>query len=91
MVNETVFLLCNRYASAESMNENSIISWEEAERIIGEGPTGVVKSGLPEHMRPTEPDNETDIDDCVSRLSKNDSSLTEVNLNNMKVWISSLL
>lgn len=44
----------------------------------------VVKSGLPQHTRPTEPENETDVSDCVARLAKNDPTLKEVNINNMK-------
>ena len=32
-----------------------------------------------------EPINETDVDDALSRLKSNDSSLTELNLNNLKV------
>ena len=68
------------------MNENRMISWEEAEQImVSEGPSGVVKSSLPPQVRPTEPDNETDVDDCINRLQKNDPSLKEINLNNMKV------
>ncbi len=67
------------------MNENNIITWDEAERILGEGFDGVVKSGLPEQVRPNEPDNDTDVEKCIQRLKDNDPSLTEVNLNNMKV------
>ncbi len=71
---------------SEMMNENRMISWEEAEQImITEGPSRAVKSSLPEQVRPTEPDNETDVDDCITRLTKNDPSLKEINLNNMKV------
>ena len=32
-----------------------------------------------------EPINETDVDDALSRLKSNDASLTELNLNNLKV------
>ncbi len=68
------------------MNENRIITWEEAEQIMcDQGPSKAVKSSLPEQSRPTEPDNETDVDDCTTRLLKNDPSLKDINLNNMKV------
>jgi hypothetical protein len=45
----------------------------------------VVKSGLPQATRPSEPENRTDIDECIQRLQQNDSTLTDINLNNMKV------
>ncbi|GMR58885.1 hypothetical protein PMAYCL1PPCAC_29080, partial [Pristionchus mayeri] len=65
------------------MNENRIISWEEAEQILGDTQT-VVKSSLPEQTRPSEPDNDTDIERCVQQLNDNDPNLKKVNLNNMK-------
>uniref|UniRef100_A0A1I7XFQ7 Tropomodulin n=1 Tax=Heterorhabditis bacteriophora TaxID=37862 RepID=A0A1I7XFQ7_HETBA len=68
----------------KAMNENRIISWEEAERILSDTGTAPVKSSLPEQTRPTEPDNDTDVDKCVQRLLDNDPTLKEVNLNNMK-------
>lgn len=67
------------------MNENRIISWEEAERILMESDNTPVKSSLPEQTRPCEPDNDTDVDRCIQQLLNNDPSLKEVNLNNMKV------
>ncbi|KAK0411229.1 hypothetical protein QR680_005551 [Steinernema hermaphroditum] len=66
------------------MNESQIISWEEAEQILGETGTGPVKSSLPEQTRPTEPDNDTDVDDSIRRLQENDPNLKAINLNNMK-------
>ena len=33
----------------------------------------------------TEPPNPTDVDDTLRRVKENDSTLTEVNLNNIKV------
>lgn len=67
------------------MNENQIISWEEAERILGDTSNEPIKSSLPQQTRPTEPDNDTDVDNCIRRLLKNDPKLVEINLNNMKV------
>ncbi|KAI1720812.1 tropomodulin [Ditylenchus destructor] len=66
------------------MNENRIISWEEAERILGETNNEPVKSSLPAQTRPTEPDNDTDVDQSIQRLLRNDPKLVEINLNNMK-------
>ncbi|CDW56258.1 hypothetical protein TTRE_0000453301 [Trichuris trichiura] len=66
------------------MNENRIITREEAESIIQERENEVVKCGLPEQVRPSDPDNKTDVDECTSRLLANDPTLLEVNLNNMK-------
>ncbi|VDL81718.1 unnamed protein product [Nippostrongylus brasiliensis] len=68
----------------KAMNENRIISWEEAERILMDTGTAPVKSSLPEQTRPSEPDNDTDVDQCVQRLLDNDPTLKEVNMNNMK-------
>uniref|UniRef100_A0A0K0DLP2 Tropomodulin n=1 Tax=Angiostrongylus cantonensis TaxID=6313 RepID=A0A0K0DLP2_ANGCA len=66
------------------MNENRIISWEEAERILMDTSSAPVKSSLPEQVRPTEPDNDTDVDQCIQKLLDNDPHLKEINLNNMK-------
>lgn len=70
------------------MNENRMISWEEAEQILG----GVnikepIKSSLPVQTRPTEPDNDTDVDWSIQQLQKDDPKLKQVNLNNMKVCL----
>ncbi|KAL3068109.1 hypothetical protein niasHT_038099 [Heterodera trifolii] len=67
-----------------AMSENRIISWEEAEHILGNSTNEPVKSSLPQQTRPTEPDNDTDVDWCVQRLMNNDPKLVEINLNNMK-------
>lgn len=47
-------------------------------------PTGVVK---PDEYKiyPDEPANDTNAEDTLHRIEKNDSSLTEVNLNNIPV------
>uniref|UniRef100_A0A5S6QBI1 Tropomodulin n=1 Tax=Trichuris muris TaxID=70415 RepID=A0A5S6QBI1_TRIMR len=45
--------------------------------------SAVVKAA-PLKLLPEEPVNDTDVADCTRRLRANDSSLTEVNLNNMK-------
>ncbi|KAK6754568.1 hypothetical protein RB195_013517 [Necator americanus] len=66
------------------MNESRIISWEEAERILNDTRNAPIKSSLPEQTRPTEPDNDTDVDQCIQKLLDNDSALKEINLNNMK-------
>ncbi|VDM49702.1 unnamed protein product, partial [Toxocara canis] len=67
------------------MNENRMISWEEAEQILGGSSYNEpVKSSLPEQTRPTEPDNDTDVDVSIQKLLENDPKLKEINLNNMK-------
>ncbi|XGW03643.1 hypothetical protein V3C99_015094 [Haemonchus contortus] len=68
----------------KAMNENRIITWEEAERILNDTGNQPVKCSLPEQSRPTEPDNDTDVEQCVQRLLDNDPTLKEVNMNNMK-------
>uniref|UniRef100_A0A914WWF9 Phytanoyl-CoA hydroxylase-interacting protein-like C-terminal domain-containing protein n=1 Tax=Plectus sambesii TaxID=2011161 RepID=A0A914WWF9_9BILA len=45
--------------------------------------TGVIKSSLPKII-PEEPPNQTNVDDCIERLQKDDSEMTDINLNNMK-------
>lgn len=45
--------------------------------------SGVIRAYEPK-MMPDEPDNETDVDDCIKRLEDDDQDLTEVNINNMK-------
>ena len=49
------------------MNENRMISWEEAEQIMGGSANEPIKSSLPQQTRPTEPDNDTDVDRCIQR------------------------
>lgn len=45
---------------------------------------GVAKATLPAMTEPVAP-NTTDVEKCIERLSSDDSTLTEVNLNNIKV------
>lgn len=47
-------------------------------------PLGVVK-GDPFKIFPDEPPNPTNVEETLERIHNNDSSLTEVNLNNIKV------
>uniref|UniRef100_A0A8R1HYQ3 Uncharacterized protein n=1 Tax=Caenorhabditis japonica TaxID=281687 RepID=A0A8R1HYQ3_CAEJA len=68
----------------KAMHENRIVSWDEAERILMETDQTPIKCSLPEQTRPTEPDNEVDVDQCIRKLLDNDPSLKEINLNNMK-------
>ena len=68
-----------------SENCSGIISWEEAERILGDSSNEPVKSSLPQQTRPTEPDNDTDVASSIQKLMANDPRLVEINLNNMKV------
>ncbi|KAF1752266.1 hypothetical protein GCK72_018820 [Caenorhabditis remanei] len=68
----------------KAMHENRIVSWDEAERILMETDQTPIKCSLPEQTRPTEPDNEIDVDQCIRKLLDNDPSLKEINLNNMK-------
>lgn len=67
------------------MNEQNVITWDEAERILSDGKPEVVKSGLPQQVRPSDPENSTNVDDCIQRLLADDPRLVEINLNNMKV------
>jgi hypothetical protein len=66
------------------MNENQMISWDEAERIMGDFDDTPVKSSLPPQTRPSEPENDTNVDDVIRKLLNNDPKLTAINLNNMK-------
>nr|CRZ24281.1 BMA-TMD-2 [Brugia malayi] len=67
------------------MSDNRIISWEEAEQIMGCNTyKGPVKSSLPPQTRPMEPDNDTDVDWSIQQLQMDDPKLKQVNLNNMK-------
>ncbi|VDM61381.1 unnamed protein product, partial [Angiostrongylus costaricensis] len=45
--------------------------------------TGVIRAYEPKET-PDEPDNQTDVDDCIKRLEENEQEMTEVNINNMK-------
>lgn len=47
-------------------------------------PAGVVKPD-PFKIFPDEPPNPTNVEETLERIHNNDSSLTEVNLNNIKV------
>ncbi|EJW84329.1 hypothetical protein WUBG_04762 [Wuchereria bancrofti] len=67
------------------MSDNRIISWEEAEQIMGCSTyKGPIKSSLPPQTRPMEPDNDTDVDWSIQQLQMDDPKLKQVNLNNMK-------
>ncbi|KRZ25972.1 Tropomodulin, partial [Trichinella pseudospiralis] len=55
--------------------------WKEAEEF--EDPE-VVKCGLPDVKRPSEPENDTDIGQCIMDLQNNKESVVEINVNNMK-------
>ncbi|KAL3985051.1 hypothetical protein ACH3XW_37040 [Acanthocheilonema viteae] len=67
------------------MSDNRIISWEEAEQIMScSNYNGPIKSSLPQQTRPTEPDNDTDVDWSIQQLQMDDPKLKQVNLNNMK-------
>jgi len=68
----------------KTMNDHNIIQWDEAQKIIDETQGKIVKCGLPEQQRPSEPENTTDVDYCIQRLMANDPAMTEVNINNMK-------
>lgn len=45
--------------------------------------TGIVRAYEPKII-PDEPENETDVEDCIKRLEADDEDMTEVNINNMK-------
>ncbi|VDN04102.1 unnamed protein product [Thelazia callipaeda] len=44
---------------------------------------GVVRA-FEAKILPEEPENETDVDDCIKKLEENDDKMIEVNINNMK-------
>uniref|UniRef100_A0A1I7S893 Tropomodulin n=1 Tax=Bursaphelenchus xylophilus TaxID=6326 RepID=A0A1I7S893_BURXY len=44
---------------------------------------GVIKAYQP-RIVPDEPENQTDVDQCIQRLETNDPNMTEININNMK-------
>ncbi|KAI6189982.1 hypothetical protein M3Y97_00067400 [Aphelenchoides bicaudatus] len=69
---------------AQLMNEHQIITWEEAEQILADTGDEPIKCSLPQQTRPTEPENDTNPDQAMQRLLKNDPNLSTVNLNNMK-------
>lgn len=58
---------------------------------MGATSTEPIKSSLPQQTRPTEPDNDTDVEWCTQRLMQNDPKLVEINLNNMKVGNGELM
>lgn len=75
---------------SETMNEQNVITWDEAERILSDGKPEVVKSGLPQQVRPSDPENSTNVEECIQRLLADDPRLVEVNLNNMKARFRAL-
>jgi hypothetical protein len=66
------------------MNENQIITWEEAEQILADTGDEPIKCDLPQQTRPCEPDNDTNVDQSIQKLLQNDPNLVKINLNNMK-------
>lgn len=74
----------DEYLLSELMNEHQIISWEEAERIMGDTSDVPIKSSLPPQTRPSEPENDTNVNETIQKLLNNDPKLTQINLNNMK-------
>lgn len=73
------------------MSEHQIITIEEAEQILGDTGDEPVKCSLSQQTRPTEPDNDTNVEETIQRLMQNDPGLVNVNLNNMKVSTTRLL
>uniref|UniRef100_A0A1I8ECS4 Tropomodulin n=1 Tax=Wuchereria bancrofti TaxID=6293 RepID=A0A1I8ECS4_WUCBA len=60
------------------MSDNRIISWEEAEQIMGCSTyKGPIKSSLPPQTRPMEPDNDTDVDWSIQQLQMDDPKLKQ--------------
>lgn len=56
---------------------------DKVEGMVGSGWSAAAKSQPLKHV-PLEPDNDTDVEASISRLNNNDSSLTSLNLNNIK-------
>lgn len=67
-----------------------MITIEEFNQILADTGDEPIKSSLPQQTRPSEPDNDTNVDQSIQRLLQNDTKLTKVNLNNMKVNRSNL-
>lgn len=57
---------------------------DKVEGMVGTGWGAAAKSQTLKHV-PLEPDNDTDVEESISRLEKDDPSLTSLNLNNIKV------
>lgn len=55
-----------------------------ADKPVHGGFTGVAKATMPKIADPVAP-NSTDVEKSIEQLQNNDSSLTELNLNNIKV------
>jgi hypothetical protein len=62
-----------------------MLTIEEFNQILADTGDEPIKSSLPQQTRPSEPDNDTNVDLSIQRLLENDTNLTKVNLNNMKV------
>ncbi|KAK5977956.1 Tropomodulin [Trichostrongylus colubriformis] len=45
--------------------------------------TGIIRAYEPKEM-PDEPENDTNVDECIKRLEENDEEMKEININNMK-------
>lgn len=56
------------------------------EKPVHGGFKGIAKATLPAVSEPVAPNN-TDVDKSIERLTSNDASLTELNLNNIKVGL----
>ncbi|KAK5986950.1 Tropomodulin, partial [Trichostrongylus colubriformis] len=63
---------------------SSTVPWGDPKRLLKR--TGGAFLANPRHYdsHPTDPENDTDIDQCVQRLLDNDPTLKEINMNNMK-------
>ncbi|XGW03512.1 hypothetical protein V3C99_015024 [Haemonchus contortus] len=67
------------------MSENSAVPWGDPKRLLKRtGPAFALANTRHYDSHPTDPENDTDIDQCIQRLLDNDPTLKEINMNNMK-------
>lgn len=59
------------------------LSGKQQDDSTGTTFSGVIRAYEPKET-PDEPDNQTDVDDCIKRLEENEENMIEVNINNMK-------
>ncbi|PIO77004.1 hypothetical protein TELCIR_00894 [Teladorsagia circumcincta] len=71
---------------SEAMSGNTAVPWGDPKRLLKRtGGAFALANTRHYDSHPTDPENDTDIDQCVQRLLDNDPSLKEINMNNMKI------
>lgn len=69
------------------VNQVQFHAAEKADSGISYGGWNAAAKSEPLKFVPPEPDNKTDVEESIKRLQENDSSLSSLNLNNIKVII----